>query len=258
MIDRLAELERHGRAYGDLGLSIAWTVGLVGDDAKIARHWQKSPTRLANGDHGAGLFRRGLTHNPCVSLRASGLVGIDIDGESGRDLAQRLVGRFPPTVAVVTGRGHHLWFRAQTGNRHAKIELGHKVTLVDDGYLVMPPALHHSGSVYRFPTGRAPWDIEIAVLPGEIYRALANAADKPAAPSPGNVDDSSPVPQGERHRHLMRLACAMRRVGAGEQTILAALRAENARRCVPPQPDQLVEALAADIARRYQPAERAA
>ena len=67
------------------------------------------------------------------------------------------------------------------------------------------------------------------------------------------ADDSSPVTAPGRHRHLLRLGCAMRRVGAGERTIAAALLAENAARCTPPKDEQLVLELAKDIVNRYPP-----
>ena len=54
----------------------------------------------------------------------------------------------------------------------------------------------------------------------------------------------------------MRLACAMRRIGAGRETILAAIRAENERRCVPPKEDAHLRALAKDIVGRYPPGAR--
>lgn len=250
-------LERHGRAYGHLRLAIAWTDGLEGAAAKVSRGWQRNPIRLANADHGAGLFSRDLTRNPVVSLRASKLVGVDVDGEAGRRLVRELVSDgFPLTVAVRSGRadgGHHLWFRPCSGARHHKIEFsGDGLELVTDGYLVIPPAIHgETGQPYRFVPGRAPWEVDVAEFPADLYAALALRDARDDAAERG--DDRSPVPGGRRHRHLLRLGCAMRRVGAGERTILAALLVENERRCQPPKDERLVRELARDIATRYPP-----
>src|SRR5262245_27277751 len=94
--ERQALLEQHGRAYGELRLAIGWTEGIEGPAAKISKHWQSHPDRLATAEHGAGLFRRGLARNPVVSLAASGLIGVDVDGDAGVQLCRRLVkGGFP-------------------------------------------------------------------------------------------------------------------------------------------------------------------
>ena len=45
----------------------------------------------------------------------------------------------------------------------------------------------------------------------------------------------------------------MRRVGATEPAILAALLEENTHRCEPPMEERLVRTLAHDIATRYRP-----
>lgn len=259
-IDRVAELERHGRTYGQLRLRVAWTDGLEGEAAKVARNWQTRPDRLNGPEHGAGLFRRGLNRNPVVALRASNLIGVDIDGQAGRELVRRLLPNgLPRTVAVLSGRtdgGTHLWFRPPSPDWPHKIEFGASgLELSRDGYLVIPPATHgETGRPYRFAPGRAPWEHEIATLPVEILTALA--AHTRRTDSAARASDGAPVPAGHRHRHLRRLAGAMRRVGAGEHTIAAALLEENTRRCQPPQPDREVLALARDIVDRYPPGAR--
>lgn len=254
---RLPLLEAHGRAYGRLRLAIAWTDGLEGAAAKEARNWQKNPTVLANEEHGAGLFRRGLKRNPVVALAASNLIGIDIDGEHGRALLRRLLpGGLPTTVAVVSGRedgGHHLYYRPPARAQPAKIEFsGNGLTLSRDGYLVLPPALHgETGRAYAFAEGCAPWERPITELPAAIEESLRSHNQDVDRAERG--DDTSPVSEGRRHRHLLRLGAAMRRVGAGEPSILAALEAENMARCSPPKDDQHVRELAEDIVRRWPP-----
>jgi Bifunctional DNA primase/polymerase, N-terminal/Primase C terminal 1 (PriCT-1) len=256
--DRAEILERHGREYGRLRLAVGWTLGLEGDDAKVSRHWQSSPDRLADEEHGAALLAgRGSRRNPVVSLRASGLIGVDVDGEPGRTLVRELVpAGLPRTVIVASGRedgGHHFWYRPPADCAHAKVEFsGDGLKLSTDGYLVIPPSLHGAtGRPYSFLEGCAPWEREITELPGALYRMLREH-DRQIDESE-RADDTGPIGEGSRHRHLLRLGCAMRRVGAGEQTILAALQVENSRRCHPPKTDEHVRELARDITHRYLP-----
>lgn len=261
MTDRTAALERHGRAYGELHLAVGWTVGLHGDDAKVSRHWQSRPDRLADANHGAGLFiGRGTTRNPVVSLHASNLIGVDVDGEPGRRLMHELVpSGFPSTVVVRSGRadgGAHAWFRPCAEARHHKIEFSAEgLELIADGYLVIPPAIHVTGRPYAFASGRAPWEIEIAELPQAIYDMLVQHHRR--SDEHERSDDASPLPPGARHRHLRRVAGAMRRAGAGEAAIAAALLVENERRCTPPKDERVVRELARDIATRYPAGARA-
>lgn len=259
--DRRDELEQHGRSYGTLRYAIAFTVGLEGDDAKTSRNWQSHPHRLANAGHGAAILAgRGLARNPVVALRASNLIGIDIDGEAGRLLCRRLVpGGLPQTVTAQTGRadgGLHLYYRPPAGVSYAKIEFGETLKMSSDGYLVLPPARHgETGRRYSYLEGHAPWERPIAILPETILRALTG--HKHRDDETARADEASPIAAGGRHRHLLRVGCAMRRAGAREESIRAALLVENQIRCSPPKAAGIVRALALDIATRYPPGGRA-
>jgi hypothetical protein len=76
----------------------------------------------------------------------------------------------------------------------------------------------------------------------------STATHQPAAAVIGRI------PEGERHKRLLSLAGSMRDRGMEAEEIAAALLAVNNNRCQPPLPAQTVLDLAADIARRYQPA----
>lgn len=251
-----AELERHGRAYGELRLAIAWTESREGEAAKrvSSTGWNKT-RRLADPEQAAAILRhRGEKRNPAIVLRASGLVGVDIDGPAGVALAKQLVPEgFPASVTVTTGKedGFHLWYLAPEGARSAYVELGPEgVTTKTNQYLVVPPAVHPTGRVYRFAEGRAPWERKLTVLPLELLERLERAAHGDRRE---RTVTAGPVVAGGRHDHLLRLGCAIRRHGCGEPTIAAALLAENEARCQPPQDEKLVRSLAHDIATRYPP-----
>lgn len=258
----LAEtLNRHGRAYGALSFVVAFTVGLTGDDAKTSKRWQSHPHQLANAEHGAAiLVGRGLSRNPVVALRASNLIGVDIDGDAGRLLCRKLVpDGLPPTVSAQTGRpdgGLHLYYRPPPGGSYdAKIEFGEALKMSSDGYLVLPPATHgDTGRRYAFLEGHAPWARPIAVLPKAILETLAGHKER--GDEAARADEASPIAEGGRHRHLLRIGCAMRRAGAREESIRSALLVENEIRCSPPKDKHIVHALALDIATRYPPGAR--
>jgi putative DNA primase/helicase len=255
-VTRGEDLERHGRAYGALRLAVAFTAGLEGDDAKrvTVRGWDRTP-RLVDPEQGAAILRaRGERRNPATVLRPSGLIGIDIDGADGVGLVRRLVPEgLPRTVAVETGAeaSYHLYFLAPVGARSAFVELGPEgVTTKTNQYLVAPPAFHPFGRIYRFANGRAPWEIALAHLPLALLERFERAARGERA---RRAAAAGPIAAGGRHDHLMRLGCAMRRRGAGEATIVAALLVENRDRCAPPKDEELVLGLARDITNRYPP-----
>jgi Bifunctional DNA primase/polymerase, N-terminal len=253
---RREELERHGRCYGGLHLAVAFTrsLRLAGDDYKTVVGW-KATKPLPGGDFGAAyLAGRGERRNPAVVLSSSLVLGIDIDGEAGRELVRELVpGGLPPTVAVRSGRadgGMHLWYRPPVEAAKLKVQFADKLTLSADGYLIAPPAWHAAAQArYVFVDGRAPWECELALFPARLLEQLG--AHERRDDEEARADDESPLAPGDRHAHLLRIGGAMRRAGAGEEAIAAALLSENARRCRPPKPDAKVRALALDIVERY-------
>jgi hypothetical protein len=104
--------------------------------------------------------------------------------------------------------------------------------------------------VYAFAHERSPWEIDLAtVTEAQLAPFIERARALRRSPAVAN----GPVREGGRHRHLLRLGGAMRRVGACEEAIVAALIAENVCVCEPPQDERLVRALAHDTAARYQP-----
>jgi hypothetical protein len=251
------ELERHGYCYGELHLAVPFTRGqrLEDDEYKTVYNWQSVPP-LPDGPFGAALLAGRPDRNVAVSLRRSGLLGVDIDGAAGRDLVRELVPQgLPPTVAVATGRadgGVHGWYWAPDGAAKVKIQFAAKLTLSADGYLIAPPSWHAEAQArYVFVDGRAPWGCEIAPFPARLLEQLGlYGRDLDEA---NRADDESPLTPGDRHPHLLRIGGAMRRVGAGEPAIAAALLSENERRCRPPKTEAQVRALARDIAKRYPP-----
>jgi hypothetical protein len=111
--------------------------------ATIERWWRAKPYNIG--------IRTGVP---------SGVFIVDIDGELGaanlRELRAKH-GALPATLISTTGKGWHLWFRAEdeipcsTG----KIAPGLDVR-ADGGYVVAPPSIHPSGAVYRWRNEMSP------------------------------------------------------------------------------------------------------
>jgi hypothetical protein len=169
------------------------------------------------------------------------VLDVDEHGVSGLDSLHALEaehGTLPQTWRAVTPSGGlHIWFALTNGQRASTRELAPGVQLRTGRHvMVMPPAIGREWET-------SPEDAPLAPLP--VWLAAAAREREPIGPD---------VRIGEGHRHptMVRLAGAMRRVGADEATILAALHALN-RRCDPEKPDAEVEAIARDIAVRYAP-----
>jgi hypothetical protein len=259
--ERRQLLERLGAFYGAQHFALVFT------ETNRARHpdderpkrvttsaWQTTQP-LPHAARGVALLTsRGQHMNPAITLRTSGLVGIECDGEE--DLARVRELGLPRTLTEQTSAPSklHLYYRAPELETLPKVsfrfEAG-KLTAAANNYYVCAPALHPSGAVYSHLPGLGPDEVEIVVLPEDIYlRLLRDAhAEREAQPA-----SSSPISAGERHEHLRHLSYVMRRyAGASREAIEAALLAENAVLCDPPKEARLVCALAAYTYQHIEP-----
>jgi len=230
-------LERCGSVYGSLGLAIAFTDSRHGEGTKIARGW-KTTRPLASPEVGRSIMGRTLAANPIVVLGASNLIGVDVDGDPGRELIRALGLDFPTTVTVRTGAGGHCWFRPPPGcpDGVVKIQLAETVTVSSDGYFVVPPARHPSGRLYAFVEGRAPWDVEIATLPLKTVKRIVAASRRDERDLREQLasEPDCKVPVGSRRALVFRLASMCRRWTASEQAIVEMCWAWNQAMCSPP------------------------
>ena len=197
--------------------------------------------------------------NVGLACGPSGLVVIDLDGETGSDswaaLKQR-IGFNDDTALALTGRGVHLYFRAPEGvpiGNDAGRKLGPGIDVKSaGGYVITPPSVHPSGKVYSWDVGFHPDDVEIAPLPQSLVDLLGCGPAVTVSAPDGNGNGR--IPEGQRNDTLFRLACSMRRHGADADSILAMLRDQNRKRCNPPLHDSEVAAIAGSAA-DYAPAE---
>jgi hypothetical protein len=244
-VSREALLERYGQDYGNLGLAVAFTRSIEGEDAKrCTSEWDKT-IPLADGPYGAGLLKnRGLTRNPAVVLRASNLIGIECDTIDGFEEIAAL--GLPKTVTVLSSGAsykQHYWFRPDEGcDEYAAFRFESAGITADRGrYLLIPPAIHPSGSVYAFL--RAPEDQEIAVLPKAKYDEIvsrARGAERELFQRL-RTDPGAKITEGQRRQTIFRFAASQQAWGVDQDTIMQAAYSLNDTRCLPPLSARQVE-----------------
>lgn len=219
----------------------------------------------------AGWWRRWPDANIAVATGTmSGIWVLDVDpGHGGLETIEALEvehGELAPTWCTETGGdGLHLWFRL--GNavvRNSAGRLGPGLDVRGEGgYVVAPPSRHRSGRRYRWADGWHPALVNLARAPSWLLALLQGDRPRQMIP-PDSVpierkrgrNHFAPLPdlitEGARNAALTSLAGAMRRKGAGEHAIVAALLVENAARCRPMLAEDEVARIARSIC-RYAP-----
>ena len=195
-----------------------------------------------------------------VGIATVGLVVIDVDPRhSGNDSLTDLQeehGRLPATVEAKTGGGgRHIYFRDPSGAiRNSAGTLGRGLDVrAGGGYIIGSPSMHLSGRRYEWEASSNPAEVAMAACPAWLLDLLT----KPKAGLPGAASAEGVIPDGQRNAILTSLAGSMRRRGMSRDSILAAMKIENAERCKPPLDDSELEAIAGSIA-SYSPTPDAA
>jgi len=168
----------------------------------------------------------------------STLVVLDFDDREGyKTFATSWPDVVRRTWVARTRNGYHvyLWIRGHVAS--AKMQRGD--LKAEGGYVVAPPSIHPDGGAYAW--ARKEGDILTLDSLSEI--GLFPLTEVIAAP---------PLPEriaaGQRNSLLTSVAGSMRRRGASEAAILAALLVENGDRCDPPLSEQEVQIIAHSIA----------
>ena len=174
----------------------------------------------------------------------NGLVVLDIDvAHGGAESLEKLVSEkdFQTATVQTGGGGWHFYFTTDHEIR-PRVGVLPGVDIRGDGsYVVAPPSPHVKG---RYKWLNPEVELQFAPWP---FQELEKPKEAPVEPLPDEI------PAGTRNQTLMSLAGSMRRRGASEQAILAALEVENGR-CNPPLPMAEVRAIAKS-AQRYAPAQ---
>lgn len=204
----------------------------------------------------------------------SGIWVLDVDPvHGGLENIERLeteYGEIPPTWCVETGGdGLHLWFRldgATIRNSAGRLGAGLDVRAAG-GYVVAPPSHHRSGQPYRWADAWHPTLVDLAPALPWLLDLLTGQSPHQMIPPDGSPIDTkvggnhaealpNVIAEGARNATLTSLAGVMRRKGAGEKAIKAALLVENAARCRPVLPEDEVARIARSVC-RYAPEQSA-
>lgn len=203
-----------------------WNVNATNEIHSIDAWWGK------NSNYNVGVF--------CAP---SGFFVIDIDPRSGGtdsfDEFERLVeGALPPTVEAITGeysiagkivRGRHLYYKADSEEQLVGnlLKAGLKgIDIKHNGYVLVAPSRHFSGTTYDWAPGKAPWEIEMAQAPEELLGFLRKNKRTSTSYSEGTWDWmnglevsgervdiegllENGIDEGSRAVEIYRLACAL-------------------------------------------------
>ncbi|MDY0063304.1 MAG: phage/plasmid primase, P4 family, partial [Myxococcota bacterium] len=142
----------------------------------------------------------------------SGVVVLDVDGDTGRETLARLeavLGPLPPTPTSRTGSGGLHYLFAHPGQEQRVVNRAHALGPCLDirgngGLFVMPPSLHLSGNRYQWILSPE----QVALAPYDwLARAHAYAEEqrRPATPPPA---PTNVVPLRQDQATIMRRACA--------------------------------------------------
>lgn len=225
-------------------LARGWSViPLRPRDKRPAIAWEPYQHRLATEDELVAWFFGSDNNVAIVTGQISGIIALDCDSPDaakGREL--------PLTPCNETSSGwHYLYTHPGFPVRNFARKLPNLDLRGDGGYVAAPPSVHPSSHVYTWLF--SPDDTPIAPCPAWLLELVKTEKKAPAA----RVGDT--IPDGQRNATLASLAGSMRRRGMTQDSIEAALLAENVRRCDPPLPDEEVRTIAKSVA-RYEPAER--
>jgi len=176
------------------------------------------------------------------------------DGEGSLNKLEQAYGSLPLTRTVKTSRGRHYYFRYPDNLRislHRKIKnsqgkLGEGLDVrADGGYVVAPPSLHASGTLYEWIDE----NVKIIPAPGWLLSKLTEE-DVEITENPAE----EPIPEGERNPALYSAVCGFFRSGMSKPDVLASAQLLNEHRCNPPKSAAEVRDIVSRVAATHRPA----
>lgn len=219
--------------------------------------WKHHQTERATENDVRGWWSLGHELNVGVALGPiSGIVAIDIDDEDGETLLQDLsAGDVPRTWEYTTGKGRRLIYKLPEGVHVRSTPFARIGTQIEilrfmgaGSQIVLPPSIHPNGAKYRWSTGKSSEDIEPASVPEWMITARHTETEAK------RINEGELIDEGGRNNFLTSLAGSIRKHGAHEDVIYAALSQMNSDRCNPPLPEADVRKICRSIL-RYPPDE---
>lgn len=217
------------------------------DPARVEAYWKRDPHALIGLETG----------------QANGIFVFDVDqddatGKDGRaSLAalERQHGPLPPTIEVITPRGgSHLYFRHPGPKWEIRNSAGELAPFIDvrgdGGYVICPPSRLPDGRAYTWEGSSDPDEgVRAAPAPAWLLALVARPKGQATGPTTPPGGEPGKIPEGRRNDALFRLGRSLRAKNLTQNGILAALREENAARCVPPLPEAEIQAIGAKVCR---------
>jgi len=203
-------------------------------------------------------WRRWPRANVGVAPGRAGLAVVDVDPRANGDDSFRLLegelGELETFSVETGGGGTHYYLRVVQPVRSCSEFFGSSFPGVDvksaGGFVVGAGSLHKSGDRYRIDPGQSAIAYSSATWLERLTRGSVVSSARTAG-VPFEVPQK--IAPGARRDTLLRAAGSLRAKGFSGTELLATLTATNAERCEPPLERAEVEAVAADVARRYSP-----
>ena len=173
-----------------------------------------------------------------------GVFAVDVDAPEALEELRRH-GELPETVTSRTSRGWHYLFEWPDTPVPTKSVCTKVDVRGEGGYIQVWPSRHPSGHLYHWENG---FDALVAKAPEWLLEMIIGVPDATAS------DEC--IPEGRRNNTLTQLAGRM----VGQKEAPVRVREEllrvNRERCVPPLPEEEVDAIAASIIEREQKKQR--
>lgn len=184
---------------------------------------------------------------------STGIAVIDIDAnkETGQltHSAINLIKDLRETWHSITGGSGHHYFYKITKSIATQIRIIDGVDIkADGGYIILPPSIHASGNRYTFDL--APWDIELAEFPYELFSDLIISNGKK---NPIGNNSIVLIPEGKRNEELTSIAGTLfKNIAYKPELCKSALLAVNEKYCSPPLSDREVLAIAESVSKYHE------
>jgi hypothetical protein len=227
-------------------LNRGWAVVPAGERAKQPIvPWQAFQHRMPSQAEVTAWFERWPKANLAVITGAiSGIVVVDIDpkNDGDRSLATLEVrhGPLPATMESITGGGgRHVYFAHPGREVRNRVGLAPGIDLRGDGgCIIVPPSVHPSGKRYRWKSGHAPGQVDLAALPVWLEQSRFSS-DGPRGHSTAYWRDlvHEGVKEGQRNSTIASFAGHLLWHGVDPDVVLELMLAWNRVRSRPPLDD---------------------
>lgn len=144
-------------------------------------------------------------------------------------------GELPETWQSITGRGGYHLFYFDIEPHKNRVGLYEGVDIRGEGgYIIAPPSVHANGHRYEWEQWRED-GVNVARVDG-LVRKFINGPE-PQREESQNFHEPEKIPSGKRVSSLIRLVGSLKAKGLENDSIMAAVKAENEAKCIPPLSD---------------------